>query len=81
MYYRVGSPDVWRAGRTAEMIENEFGMNPSDIRPRPSGTPKAVVGKRMEERIRRRAETDARGETGEFRAVRILHCKTMIMRH
>lgn len=52
------------------MIEGEFGMNhTTDKKGMQSNGPNVIAGKRMEERIRKRAEMDAKAETSEFRAV------------
>jgi hypothetical protein len=51
------------------MIEGEFGMVPPEAKPNANGLPNVVVGRHMEERIRKRAELDARLESGELRVV------------
>ena len=46
--------------------------HPNDAKVHQRKGPNVVVGKRIDERIRRRAEMDAKAETSEFRAVSII---------
>ena len=66
---RSASPELWRANRTAQHLEDDFGMLSPDAKINPTRQ-QLPAGNHIEERIRRRAEIDAKAETGEFRAVR-----------
>ena len=66
---RSASPELWRANRTAQHLEDDFGMLSPDAKINPTRQ-LLPAGNHIEERIRRRAEIDAKAETGEFRAVR-----------
>ena len=57
---RSPSPELWRANRTAQLIENEFGGSPSALSRTVEFRGSVEVGKHTEERILMRAAKDAR---------------------
>lgn len=67
LFCRASSPELWRANRTVEMIESEFGMGA--VHHKGEQKPSAVAGKHIEERIRKRAEYEALAESGGLRPV------------
>jgi hypothetical protein len=68
--FRPASPELFRASRTAQLIEEEFGDGGSPGKKNATSVHRAasIAGKHSEERILKRATMDARADSAEIKS-------------